>query len=267
MNVQFYRDFVGACCLAVVLANTALGQGRGDQVVVVKKDATLDVPGQGATVVEPGTILDVRAERGNWLRVVQQNGGWIPKSAVTPLPEADAFLTKRTSEATAEFEDFHALAQLRGERQGWQQAAEVYDSALKTFPDSALAFFHRGMVHSKLGKTKEAIADYEKAISLDPKMVAAINNLAWIRATGETEFRDGAKALELASQAQEITKGLDSSVLDTLAAANAELGRFADAAKWQIAAIRLKGRGAASDPLYLRLKLYSTKQAYRAKTQ
>lgn len=269
MSVKFYRGFVTACGLLamVCLAAHSAAQERGDQVVVVKKDASLDVPGQGATAIEPGAILDVRGVRGNWLRVEQQNGGWIAKSAVVLLADADAFLTRKTSESTAEFEDFYALAQLRGEKQGWQQAVSVYDTALKTFPESAMVHFHRGMIQSKLGNTKEAVADYEKAISLDPNMVAAINNLAWIRATGEPEYRDGAKALELASHAQEITKGQDGSVLDTLAAANAELGRFTDAARWQIAAIRLKDRGSAADPLYQRLRLYAAKQAYRAKSK
>ena len=54
--------------------------------------------------------------------------------------------------------------------------------------------------------------------------------------------------LDLATRASEITKDQDSSVLDTLAAANAELGRFTDASSWQMAAIRLKDRGTASDP-------------------
>ena len=123
------------------------------------------------------------------------------------------------------------------------------------------------MAQSKLGNTKSAVTDYEKAIELDANMVAAINNLAWIRATGEAEFRDGKVALDLATKAREITKDRDSSVLDTLAAANAELGRFNDAARWQIAAIRLKERGTASDALYQRLKLYSDKQAFRAKSR
>lgn len=268
MNERFYRELAMMCgILSLGLAGLpAIAQERGDQVVVVKKDAVLDAPGTGPVALEPGAILEVRGVRGNWLRVGQQNGGWIEKAAVVPAKEADAFLSKKTNEASAEFEDFHALAQFRGEKQGWQQAVSVYNAALKTFPESAMAYFQRGMVQSKLGNTKEAVADYEKAISLDSNMVAAMNNLAWIKATGEDALRDGAKALELATRASEITKGQDSSVLDTLAAANAELGRFTEAARWQMAAIRLKVRGPAADPLYQRLKLYSLKQAYRAKT-
>lgn len=269
MSVRFYRELatVWVVLVAVGFCQKLAAQERGDQVVVVTKDAKVDIPGQGSVAVEPGAILDVRGTRGNWLRVEQQNGGWIAKSAVVKAMDADAVLSQKTSEATAEFEDFYALAQFRGEKSGWQHAVGVYDSALTKFPESAMVYFQRGMAHSKLGNTKGAVADYEKAISLDANMAAALNNLAWIRATGDPEFRNGKTALELATRAQEITKGLDSSVLDTLAAANAELGRFSDAAKWEIAAIRMKERGPAADPLYQRLKLYSEKQAYRAKSR
>lgn len=270
MRKLFYREFtVVACALAIFCVSGRWGaaQQRGEKVAVIAKDATIDVAGRGAVAVELGAVLDVRGTRGNWVRVEQENGGWISKAAIKGVAEADTYLSKKTTESAAEIADFHALAQLRGEIAGWQQAVSVYDSALRTFPESALAFVERGMVHSKLGNTQAAVADYEKAIQLDPNMVVAINNLAWIRATGEAEFRNGQVALELATKAWDMTKGRDGSVLDTLAAANAELGRFADASKWQIAAIRLSERGSASDALYQRLKLYSDKQAFRAKSR
>lgn len=269
MSGRFYRGLAIACGLLAVfgLSQLAAAQERGDQVVVIKKEAMLDIPGQGSVGVEPGAILNVRGTRGNWLRVEHQDVGWIAKDAVVLLADADNYLSKKTGSATAEFEDFYALAQLRGEKQGWQSAVSVYDMALQTFPESAMAYFQRGLAQSKLGKTKEAVADYEKSISLDANMVSAMNNLAWIRATGEESIRDGAQALKLATRASEITKGQDASVLDTLAAANAELGRFTDASRWQMAAIRLKDRGSSADALYQRLKLYSSKQAFRSKAK
>ena len=204
MSGRFYRGLASACGLLVIfgLARFATAQERGDQVVVIKKDASLDVPGQGSVGVEPGAILEVRGTRGQWLRVEQRNVGWIAKDAVVLLADADAYLSKKTTEAAAEFEDFYALAQLRGEKQGWQSAVSVYDTAIKTFPESAMAFFQRGMAQSKLGNTKVAVADYEKAISLDPNMVAAMNNLAWIRATGDESLRDGAKSPRFSDSSQ-----------------------------------------------------------------
>jgi tetratricopeptide (TPR) repeat protein len=270
MRPRFYPEVTTfVCCVSAVFCTLAncVGQERGDRVVVIAKDAAIDSPARGSTAIEPGTILVVRSTRGNWVRVDEENGGWLPRNAVMPLDAADTHLQQKTLEATAEFSDFHALAQLRGEQSGWQSAVAVYDLSLKTFPDSAMAYFHRGMAQSKLGNVQAAIADYEKALALDSTLVAAMNNLAWIRATGDAAVRDGKAAVELANRAREMTKDQDSSVLDTLAAAHAELGQFTEAAKWQVAAIRLKDRGAPSDALYARLKLYSARQAFRAKSR
>jgi tetratricopeptide (TPR) repeat protein len=267
MRLRFYIGFTLAFgALGEVNPNCVWAQQKGDKVVVVVSDAKIDAPGRDAVVAEAGQILEVRGTRGNWLKVTNGETGWIAKGAVISLSEAEAYFQAKTTSEKVELADFHALAQMRGAQVGWQNAVAVYDSALKTFPDSAMAYFHRGMANSRLGKTKEAVADYEKAIELDGGLVAAMNNLAWIRATGEAEFRDGEKALVLAAKARELTKGQDGSILDTLAAAHAEAGRFQEAMKWQVAAIRLKDRGPAADPLYQRLKLYSAKQAFRAKS-
>lgn len=82
----------------------------------------------------------------------------------------------------------------------------------------------------KGGAAAEAVREYEAALQTDPRLLSALNNLAWIRATApEAALRDGARALELAERAMGVSGGRDASVLKTLAAAQAESGRFDEA--------------------------------------
>jgi protein O-mannosyl-transferase len=70
-----------------------------------------------------------------------------------------------------------------------------------------------------------------QALETEPDNVAILNQTAWVLATNaEARLRDGALALKLARRAAEISGGRDPAILDTLAAAHAEAGRFGDAA-------------------------------------
>lgn len=65
---------------------------------------------------------------------------------------------------------------------------------------------------------------------LNPDAVDAQSNMAWLRATWpEAKIQDGKKSVELAERADSITRGQNSEVIITLAAAYAEAGRFTDA--------------------------------------
>jgi len=91
------------------------------------------------------------------------------------------------------------------------------------------------------GEFAEAISDYEAAVRLDPGYALAFNDLAWLRATcsEKAEFRDGAKAVEQASKANELTNWKKAHYVGTLAAAYAETGDFDSAVKRQKEAMGL----------------------------
>jgi len=75
---------------------------------------------------------------------------------------------------------------------------------------------------------------------LNPEDPNSYNNLAWIRATHpDPRFRNGLEAVELAEKACKLVKVKDLYLLDTLAAAYAEAGRFPEAVETQEEAICL----------------------------
>ncbi len=82
-----------------------------------------------------------------------------------------------------------------------------------------------------LGRVEEAIAEYELLLRLSPDDVDALNNVAWIRATHpDARMRNGADAVRRAERARDLLRASPNPiVLDTLAAALAEAGRFPEA--------------------------------------
>jgi Flp pilus assembly protein TadD len=97
------------------------------------------------------------------------------------------------------------------------------------------------MLLEQLGRTREAIVQYRKALRWNPNLTEALNNLAWVLATNpDGQLRNGAEAVRLADHACEATGYSQPLLVGTLAAAYAEAGRFQEAVAtaekaWQLA--------------------------------
>src|SRR5205814_3741236 len=110
------------------------------------------------------------------------------------------------------------------------EALEQFDIALKLRPDHAETHYNRATALSCKGYTGAAIAEYETALRLKPDQIEAENNLAWLLATSpEPSLRNGPRALDLARDAARLSDYKEPHILDTLAAAFAETGQFAEA--------------------------------------
>ena len=93
-------------------------------------------------------------------------------------------------------------------------------------------------------KPLEAVAEYRQVLRVKPDEPEALNNLAWLLATcSEQVVRDGGKAVRLAERACRLSGYQEARSLGTLAAAYAEVGRFAEAVKAAQKAIELARNG------------------------
>jgi len=77
------------------------------------------------------------------------------------------------------------------------------------------------------GQTKEAMDSWQQALEIKPDQLYVLNNLAWVMATTpDAALRNGAKAVALAAQANQLSGGGNPAILRTLAAAYAEEGSY-----------------------------------------
>ena len=131
---------------------------------------------------------------------------------------------------------------------------------------NANANWQLGEVCARLGDAERAIAAYEAAIGLQPKLLLQANNLAWLLSThSDDRLRDGRRALEIASAICGQPEATASSV-DTLAAAQAESGDYLAAARSARRAKQMAvdaEQHALAERIGRRLELYLLKTPFR----
>jgi hypothetical protein len=111
-----------------------------------------------------------------------------------------------------------------------RKAAEHFEKTLQLNPEYLPALNNLGAAYGALGKTELAIICYNKVLEIEPNNIDALNNLAWVMATAEdSSYRDSEEAIRLAKAACELSSYEKSYLLDTLAAAYAESGKFGEA--------------------------------------
>ena len=141
-----------------------------------------------------------------------------------------------------------------------------YDAVLRENPSDISALLGRAASHYGAGEFEQAAAAYAETVQRQPEQAQPYNDYAWLLATATKDaVRNGARALELATQACKRTEYKNPGYLDTLAAAHAEKGDFSDALKWQEEAVKLAGDESEElrAELQSRIELYKAKKPYR----
>jgi tetratricopeptide (TPR) repeat protein len=112
------------------------------------------------------------------------------------------------------------------------EALPYYVEVAQAEPKDARARFAMAQAHLAEKHFEEAAANLKQAVALAPDSPEYLDGLARIYAIcPKAELRNGTEAVRLAERACELSKRQNSEMLDTLAAAYAEVGRFADAVK------------------------------------
>lgn len=144
--------------------------------------------------------------------------------------------------------------------------------ALANFQDALQKGLDTARVHGAIGslllegrQPEKALPYLERAIALDPHETTSLNNLAWILCTVKKDsLRDGKRALELAQQACAATSYSQPELLDTMAAAMAEAGRFDQAISLTAQAVqRMKQAHRDAKPMEARLKQFQAGRPVR----
>jgi protein O-mannosyl-transferase len=139
--------------------------------------------------------------------------------------------------------------------------------ALEIDPNDGDAHYNLGNTLLQMRQASEAVIEYERAMRINPKDTQALNNLAWVLATWpDALIRDGTKAVELAERAESLTQRRSPVISGTLAAAYAEVGRFADAVKTGQRALQLaatEGNISRADSIRAQVEVYQSGAAFR----
>jgi predicted Zn-dependent protease len=118
-----------------------------------------------------------------------------------------------------------AIAQLYLRADRPYSAQEYLGPLTADYPEFAAGWNLLGEAFNKQGKTEEAIAAFEKAISIAPDSPATLNNLAWLYAQKSDSL---ARALRYAEKANELVSN-QPSFLDTLAEVRYKMGEISKA--------------------------------------
>lgn len=149
----------------------------------------------------------------------------------------------------------------------FDEAKTEFAEALRLDATYAPAHFQLGRALLKQGRDAEALPPFREALRLEPDNFPMLLQVARVLAGDENpQARNGAEAVVLAQRAAQLAGGEQPVVLDTLAAAYAEAGRFDEAVQTQQRAVELARASGSNDDMpamQQRLELYQSRQPWR----
>ena len=150
-------------------------------------------------------------------------------------------------------------------RQQHSQGAEALNIALKIAPNRWDTLAALASLYDQRREPRQMLAIFEQMLRLRPRDMSVANNVAWMLATSpDDSVRDPQRALQLAQAVCRATGNRIPTTLDTLAAAYAALGQFAEAERTVAQALQLPGQTPdAKLKLQRRLEAYQRGEAYR----
>jgi tetratricopeptide (TPR) repeat protein len=238
-------------------------------------------PANAGAYINRGTILAERGDHEAALKDYDEALRFNPKyvealynRGVSLRETGRPELAGREFEKALELKPDFALARaaygllLLNER-NYARARRELERARRHDPGLAQVWFGLAQLDQHAGEHKAARANLEKAITLAPDHALMRNFAGWLYATSPVAaLRDGRKAIEHARRACELTGWTHYGFVDTLAAAFAEVGDFAQATNFQWYALSLwdsddESRAEAEE----RLTLFQKRRPYRERAR
>ena len=123
-----------------------------------------------------------------------------------------------------------SLACLLTKQNHWSEAETEYRELLAMNEADFATHNALANVLAAQGRDEESLAQLNESVRLNPDCVETLNNLAWaLTASPHPELRDGLRAVTLAQRACELSRYEKTMFIGTLAAAQAEAGKFEEA--------------------------------------
>jgi pentatricopeptide repeat protein len=152
------------------------------------------------------------------------------------------------------------------------EAIAQFEKALELNPAFTEARYNLGdTLYYLQGRAAEALAEWRDVLRAAPNHLAVLDQTARLLATApDATLRNGPEAVALAERAAQLTGGREPQVLDTLAAAYAEAGRFDEAVQTARQALALAleaNKTPLSENLKARIALYESRTPLRTAQQ
>ena len=175
-------------------------------------------------------------------------------------------LSPRLAEQSKLRESAVRLGAALAERGCFDAGIVELQAVLKANPSFSQARHNLGALKAQRDKLLDALAGQRALLNSRPDDLVLLNEVAWTLATNPNRsIRNGAEAVELAEREARLSGGRQPAVLDTLAAAYAEAGRFPRAVETAEKALELAARqdkAALAASLRARIKLYRAGSPY-----
>ena len=148
-------------------------------------------------------------------------------------------------------------------------AMAEFERAVQVNPDFPTAHHYLGdALYFGQGRTADALAHWREVLRLDPDNIAVLAQCAWALSTDrDPALRNGSLAVQYAEHASRLRGGRAPVVLDALAAAYAETGRFPEAVQAARSALDLalqQNNSPMADALRSKIAQYEAGRPVRA---
>jgi protein O-mannosyl-transferase len=253
--------------------------GRTDEAVAECREAVRIRPGfakarhsLGVLLLQQGDAAAAEAEFAEALRFEPEFPGGRYDLAAALLrcgraAEALAALRSIVDSEPSDAAAHNLTGQALAETGDLAGAVASFRAAVRLDPENADFHLNLGLAQQQAHQPAEAAAEYRECLRLQPNNPPVLNALAWLQATSSDDgVRNGTEAVRLAEQLVQLAGQDSPEIVDTLAAAYAESGRYDEALQTARRALELAEKAKQTDlvkQIQDRIKLYGAGRPYR----